>query len=732
MKRLVLLLAAAALAAPVVAQVSVRVDYGEFVDPPLIKTKFGVYQTPLAPIDRMLRDLPLLGELEARTLRFETAWGKTIDFNPPSITGTPEALRYDRTDYTRWVDGVVAQGARPLLTHSYTPVPLQQDGDWRNPPTDLDAWERVNEDYARYWYEHGLKGLDIEIWNEPDLSIFFLGTREDYFDLYRTGARGARAGHPDAKIGGPVTAFSEWYSAFLAFVRSENLPLDFLSGHAYANAEAQITPMRNVLGRNTWPGVEMWLTEYAAYPSNPGTDIRGGGAIERFRAAADFLDDVERFLAYPELTRVYWAQWSDIEFKDAEGNWTVNYDADKMGFVDVTGEKKAIYNAFALYNRMPVDRNAVQVAGGDIGALASSDTHNAAVLLWNPTETAATVTITLDALPFEQGTAELYRIDADHASFFENRDAPELAVVERHTVDGGQFSWTGALPGKGTLYLALSDGSGESELDRNEVARVVRTDHWFQDRGNTHYADFDPHTWTARLGMGKAKDRALAQVGVTAEELPARLYIRTTTSGMVQDLDANSLLGVRIDYGDGTGTFTGSVLFHGGLYHAGRTTPFPWGTGEAPDEVVQVEDFSGFVVDLAQHGPAGVPERAVVSFVMQNTGSGSRAKMHVTDADSGLTDAEGDEGASSFRLGQNRPNPFGSATSIRYHVAQPKRVRLEVFDALGRSVATLVDAFRAPGSYDAAFDASRLASGVYTCRMQAGRFADSKQMVLLR
>lgn len=110
-------------------QIQVTADFSLHADPPLIKTKFNVYQTPLAPMSRLERDMPLLKELQIRSLRFETAWGKSVDFNAPSITGTFPDFRYNRAGYTRFLKGVTAQNVYPLLTVGYNSDPLKPGKD---------------------------------------------------------------------------------------------------------------------------------------------------------------------------------------------------------------------------------------------------------------------------------------------------------------------------------------------------------------------------------------------------------------------------------------------------------------------------------------------------------------------------------------------------------------------------------------------------------------------------
>jgi len=92
-----------------------------------------------------------------------------------------------------------------------------------------------------------------------------------------------------------------------------------------------------------------------------------------------------------------------------------------------------------------------------------------------------------------------------------------------------------------------------------------------------------------------------------------------------------------------------------------------------------------------------------------------------------------------FVLYQNYPNPFTAAgafgtavTTIRYGLYKAGPVRVEVFDAAGRKVATLVNARQEPGFRTIQWNASRFTSGVYFCRLQAGAFVQTRKMIVLK
>ncbi len=91
---------------------------------------------------------------------------------------------------------------------------------------------------------------------------------------------------------------------------------------------------------------------------------------------------------------------------------------------------------------------------------------------------------------------------------------------------------------------------------------------------------------------------------------------------------------------------------------------------------------------------------------------------------------------SAFRLYQNYPNPFNPVTTIRYAVpgtpASSRATLLQVYDILGKVVATLVNRVEGPGEREVVFDASGVPSGVYVYRLRSGSFTASGKMVLAR
>jgi len=85
-----------------------------------------------------------------------------------------------------------------------------------------------------------------------------------------------------------------------------------------------------------------------------------------------------------------------------------------------------------------------------------------------------------------------------------------------------------------------------------------------------------------------------------------------------------------------------------------------------------------------------------------------------------------------FLLKQNYPNPFNSLTTISYELPERNRVRLVIYDILGKEIMNLIDREQEPGRYNIKFDASSLPSGIYFYKLEAGKFVDVKKLVLLK
>ena len=85
-----------------------------------------------------------------------------------------------------------------------------------------------------------------------------------------------------------------------------------------------------------------------------------------------------------------------------------------------------------------------------------------------------------------------------------------------------------------------------------------------------------------------------------------------------------------------------------------------------------------------------------------------------------------------FSLHQNYPNPFNPSTHIQFDITSQVNVRLNVYDILGREVAVLVNRNMVSGDHSVVFDGGNLQSGFYLYRLKAGKFTQTKKMLLVK
>jgi hypothetical protein len=80
----------------------------------------------------------------------------------------------------------------------------------------------------------------------------------------------------------------------------------------------------------------------------------------------------------------------------------------------------------------------------------------------------------------------------------------------------------------------------------------------------------------------------------------------------------------------------------------------------------------------------------------------------------------------------NYPNPFNAMTTIKFQIVEPGFVTLNVYDLLGREIATLINEEKERGAYEITFDASNLSSGMYIYRIKVNNFEDVKKMMIMK
>jgi Secretion system C-terminal sorting domain len=118
-------------------------------------------------------------------------------------------------------------------------------------------------------------------------------------------------------------------------------------------------------------------------------------------------------------------------------------------------------------------------------------------------------------------------------------------------------------------------------------------------------------------------------------------------------------------------------------------------------------------------------------FVPANDSQWGKFKIRLGDV---LTSIHpiGTETPTVYALNQNYPNPFNPVTNISYNLPKSSKVSLKVYDIKGQLISTLFEGNQNTGIYITQFDGSKLASGVYFYKLEAGDYKEVRKMTLIK
>jgi len=353
-------------------------------------------------------------------------------------------------------DGLLAEGVRPFVELSFMPKKLASDpaalhAFWYkqnvSPPKDYALWDGMITAFAQHLIDrYGIDEVsqwDFEVWNEPNLD-FWTGKplQSTYFELYDHTALALKKVSQRIRVGGPSTAQAAWTTPFLAHCKQNNIPVDFVSSHVYANDTAKdvmgtdeqiprdrmvcrsVRKVHDEIAASPLPKTPLIFSEYnASYANEPDvTDtVYMGPWLATTISQCDGLTEAMS----------YWS-FSDV-FEEQGVVKTPFYGG--FGLVAADNIPKPALNAFAMLHelgdrRIPVDSDSALATRSADGSIV--------VALWNyapPFGTGATYTAPPAAIEpaktfslkltgvANNRRAEIWRLDADHGNVLKTYDA---------------------------------------------------------------------------------------------------------------------------------------------------------------------------------------------------------------------------------------------------------------------------------------------------------------------
>ena len=214
-------------------------------------------------------------------------------------------------------DRLLDTGLRPVVELSYMPHDLASDPtrtvfDYHgiiSPPHDLERWGGLVEAFvrhllSRYGRDEVVSWL-FEVWNEPNLQVFWAGTEADYLALYDASAAAVKAVDPALRVGGPSTSAVGWVDDLLEHARQSGVPVDFVTTHTYGAPPLDVRPIVERAGR---PGLPIWWTEWGVSPRHgaPVNDsVWGAPLVARgMRSAAGRVESLSYWVASDQFVEL--------------------------------------------------------------------------------------------------------------------------------------------------------------------------------------------------------------------------------------------------------------------------------------------------------------------------------------------------------------------------------------------------------------------------------------------
>ncbi|MFC4498322.1 MULTISPECIES: GH39 family glycosyl hydrolase [Streptomyces] len=205
------------------------------------------YQDSLALLQR---------EIGFRYIRGHGLLSDGMGVHRPYDQGCFRFVHHSFTYVDQVVDAYLELGIRPFLELGFMPEDLASGDEtvfwWRGnvtPPHSYPEWADLVRATLRHLVDR--YGLDevrtwpIEVWNEPNLPDFWQDADEAaYHRLYEVTARTVKEVDAELRVGGPAISpgADDWLERFAEFAEHRDVPVDFVSKHAYTSGPAQHVP----------------------------------------------------------------------------------------------------------------------------------------------------------------------------------------------------------------------------------------------------------------------------------------------------------------------------------------------------------------------------------------------------------------------------------------------------------------------------------------------------------
>lgn len=365
--------------------------------------------------------------------------GDVIDrewFLGRTLEDTRDPALYNWTHLDRNLSVCRELDAELLLSVDYMPASLARPGEQKHlgdmlrlaapdytfpdgvrnaPPADPEVFAAACVELVRHVESSGVRIRLVELWNEPDLALFYSGTYEEFLETYRAFARAiAPLGYP---VGGPswsgVLDAQDWLTRFTQDVARDGIPFDYYSFHRYPRSlgalEERCREVRAALDDAGLPRAELVLDEWGWALDDP---ARHGTVADAAFVAA----------ALVRMADLGVTVQTHILLIDPAGSEAI------AGLVRRDGVPNPVWHALVAFDEFQSTPHRLTVDGApdDLTVLAGSEGDEVTVLIAHTG--AAPVRVRLDCGPLGAHAEELTEVSFAHggwqpiASFEDDED----------------------------------------------------------------------------------------------------------------------------------------------------------------------------------------------------------------------------------------------------------------------------------------------------------------------
>ncbi len=288
---------------------------------------------------------------------------------------------------------------KPFVELSFMPAALRTNDQtvfhWKayvSPPNSYPKYEALIEALVRHveqrYGKEEIKTWYFEVWNEPNHKSFFTGNREEYFKIYNSAAKAVKKVDAAYKIGGPATAGTGWINEIMDYTKSNNVPLDFISTHAYGvkgdldetgnkvlimrddpdYVAKAINGVRRKIEATDYKGLELHITEWSSSYS-PRDEVH-----DSYQNAAYVLNTLKK----TENVATSMSYWTFTDIFEELGQSDKPFHGG-FGLMTIDNLKKPTYFAYKYLNQL----GDTELVNADSSSIVCKKGNDVQALFWD-------------------------------------------------------------------------------------------------------------------------------------------------------------------------------------------------------------------------------------------------------------------------------------------------------------------------------------------------------------